>query len=125
MAKQTLIRRVPDTGNVSPARQIRDLATSEGGFSVMSLLRRLPNIALIPGLVGLFALLLVDLAVADPIPFVDEAAIFYLLVNSLRVLGERRKALRATSTEGDPEVVADVYPEMTTVTNEPISASPM
>lgn len=85
----------------------------DAGISLKGLLEKLPNWALLPVTVGLFALLLTDTAIADPLPFVDEAALFYAFINSLRVLGGRRKAkrlaaqLEAESLEDD-DIIIDV-----------------
>lgn len=81
-------------------------------LSLKGLLEKLPNWALLPLTVVLFGLLLADTAIPDPVPLVDEAALFYALISSMRVLGGRRKAARAAAADLDePEIVIDVEAE--------------
>jgi hypothetical protein len=81
-------------------------------MSVAELIRRLPSGVLVTGAVLLFGTLVADLVIADPLPIVDEAALLWGLVQSLRILSERRRA-RRTAMEQSPDegVVADVLPE--------------
>jgi len=51
----------------------------------------LPTWLLAPAVVGIFALLLANLIVVDPLPFVDEAAMILALVQGLRALAARRR----------------------------------
>jgi hypothetical protein len=83
------------------------------GFSLKGVLDKLPNWALVPGTIILFGLLLTDTVIADPIPFVDEAALLYAFMSGLRVLGTRRKQKRelAQLEAGileDTDIVIDV-----------------
>jgi hypothetical protein len=86
----------------------RALATrpEAAGFSLRGILEKLPSWALVPLTVVVFGLLLTDAAVADPVPFVDEAALFYALLTSMKVLGARRKAAKeiAAIERGDESV---------------------
>ncbi len=120
MTKKQQIQSRKDVDTLSNQPRQDELAVADTGFSVIGLLRRLPNFVMIPGLIGLFALLLTDLAVADPVPFLDEAAIFYLFASGLKVMGERKKARKALA-QAEPESVADVYPEPTTSREQPMS----
>ena len=86
---------------------------TKAGISLTSILEKLPSWALVPVIVALFALLMTDVAVADPLPFVDEAALLWALVSGMKVLGGRRKKGREQTPGEDlePDVVADVMPE--------------
>jgi hypothetical protein len=120
------IRNALDTPPSAQVRKLQQLAEIDEGFSVKNLIRRMPNYLLVPGLVGLFALLLADMAIADPLPVIDEAAIFWLLMNGLKVFGERRKTkTEPLLLEDDLDVVADVYPESTTIRDDPYPARSM
>ena len=81
------------------------------GFSFKGLLDKLPNWALVPLTIVIFGLLITDTAIADPIPFVDEAALFYALISSMRVLGSRRKQGKELEGCEEPESVIDFDPE--------------
>ena len=79
---------------------------SSSGVSVTAVLAKLPNWALVPTMVVLFALLLTDVAVADPLPFVDEAALLWALMSGMKVLSARRRLARESrevlSSEVEP-----------------------
>lgn len=92
-------------------------ARGPGRPSATDLIRRLPNAVLVPGLILVFGALIADLAIADPLPLVDEATMLWGLVQGLRVLGERRRAKRgrADPEEEEPEVVAEILPDGTPV----------
>ena len=73
------------------------------GLSLQSLLHKLPSWALIPLTVALFALLLTDSAIVDPLPFVDEAALLYAFLSGMKVLASRRRSRAASEeTTADP-----------------------
>jgi hypothetical protein len=84
-----------------------------GRTSFVGVLRRLPNAVLIPGVMVVFGALLADLAIADPLPVLDEGLLLWTLAQGLRVLGERRKAARAAraALASERSVVAEVLPE--------------
>lgn len=85
---------------------------AKGGPSAIAVIRRLPTAVLLPGVVVLFAALVTDLVVADPLPLVDEATLLWGLVQGMRVLGERRRERRqAREAELEARVVADVMPD--------------
>lgn len=106
----------------SAAIEVREGVRQDTGFSVVGIMRRLPNVVLVPGVIALFALLLTDLAVADPLPIVDEAAIFWAMINGLKVIGERRKASKlASRLDPELEVVADVMPEPVPAPGQPLA----
>lgn len=81
---------------------------SRSDISFSALLSKLPNWALVPTMVGVFGLLLTDLAVADPLPFVDEAALLWALVSGMKVLGTRRRARRDVGKPPELDVVGEV-----------------
>jgi hypothetical protein len=117
IANDTALERVRD------ATDIREPRRRDTELSVIGVMRRLPNLVLVPGVVALFALLLTDLAVADPLPVIDEAAIFWTMINGLKVIIERRRARKLVDREvREPEVVADVVPEHVSAPGQPLVA---
>lgn len=66
-------------------------------FSMMTLFEKLPNWLLVPTVVTIFGLLLTDVVITDPLPFVDEAALFWAMLSGMRVLSQRRKLKRLES----------------------------
>lgn len=106
----------------SSEKQIVEASGQIGGLSLIGIMRRLPNLILVPGTIALFGLLLTDLAIADPVPVIDEAAIFWTMITGLKVLGERRKARKLDNDVIDePIVVADVMPEAAMAPGQPLS----
>jgi hypothetical protein len=97
-----------------------DQEISRSSISLSALLSRLPNWALVPSLVGVFGLLLADLALADPLPIVDEAALLWALVSGMKVLGARRKARRSP----DDAIEVDFDDELD-VSNRPAPGQPL
>lgn len=65
----------------------------------------------------MFGLLVANLAIPDPVPVLDEAAMMWGLFQGLRTLSERRKAARAAreQTGSEPAVVGDMMPDGTLV----------
>ena len=86
-------------------------ALAKQGFSLAALFEKLPKWALVPSLVTIFGLLVVDLAITDPLPIVDEAALIWALISGLKVLRNRRQIEKEISAlENDPDVIMDVEP---------------
>ncbi len=82
---------------------------SGANISVAGLLEKLPNWALVPVMVVVFGLLITDLAVIDPLPFVDEAALLWALMSGMRVLGARRQPAKGEEA-AEPEIVVCAAP---------------
>ncbi len=95
---------------ITPVSPSGTLASAPAWYDII---RRLPTWALLPSLLAVFAFLLADIAVADPLPFLDEGALMLILVQGLRSLGERRAAARELR-EAEREVAAIGQPLHTT-----------
>jgi len=98
-----------ENGKKTHDRAIMKLAESQlrngkSGFSMAGVLSKLPNWALVPTLVGVFGLLVTDAVIADPLPFVDEAAMLWALVSGMRVLGARRRIAKDAQALDDVEL---------------------
>jgi hypothetical protein len=86
--------------------KIAEARLGASGISLAGILSKLPNWALIPTMVGVFGLLVTDTVIADPLPFVDEAAMLWALVSGIRVLGARRKVAKDAAALDDAELEA-------------------
>lgn len=97
-----------------------DQQISRSDISVKALLSKLPNWVLVPTMVGVFGLLLTDLAVADPLPFVDEAALLWALVSGMKVLGTRRRAREEGAEISELDIGEEFEPEQRPAPGQPL-----
>ena len=95
-------------------------------LEVKGVLDQLPTWALAPLMVIVFGLLMADIAVTDPIPVIDEAALLWALVSGMRTLGVRRKSARVARDEVpglQRQVVADVEARRVAAPGQPLTVS--
>ena len=56
---------------------------------------------------GAFALFMLDCVIIDPIPFVDEAALLYTVLQGLSVIAQQRGLNKKPLPEGEQEVILE------------------